>query len=129
LQARPGDGWARQNKDEPARARSPLARALTDALATVLECLPALVRHAFVFLLGRLVLAPIRARRWRVLSAGEAVGVETAPNALQKVSFDHLREPAMERELDAASRAFERMPSFGGFVIHHYAAYRRWLSR
>jgi hypothetical protein len=55
------------------------------------------------------------------------VGVETAPNALRKVSFHHLREPDMERELGATERALGRMPSFGGFVIHHYAAYRRWL--
>ena len=55
------------------------------------------------------------------------VGVETSPNELQKVSFHHLREPDMERELDATARALGASPAFGGFVIHHYAAYRRWL--
>jgi len=55
------------------------------------------------------------------------VGVETSPNELQKVSFHHLREPDMERELDATARALGSSPAFGGFVIHHYAAYRRWL--
>jgi hypothetical protein len=55
------------------------------------------------------------------------VGVETSPNELQKVSFHHLREPDMERELDATARALGPSPAFGGFVIHHYAAYRRWL--
>lgn len=56
-----------------------------------------------------------------------AVGVETSPSELQKVSFHHLREPDMERELDATARALGPSPAFKGFVIHHYAAYRRWL--
>jgi hypothetical protein len=55
------------------------------------------------------------------------VGVETAPNEIPKVSFHHLREADMERELAETARAVGRMPSFGGFAIHHYAAYRRWL--
>ena len=55
------------------------------------------------------------------------IGVETAPNAIRKVSFHHLREADMERELGETARALGRMPAFGGFVIHHYAAYRRWL--
>lgn len=55
------------------------------------------------------------------------VGVETAPNDIRKVSFHHLREADMERELAETARAAGRLPSFGGFAIHHYAAYRRWL--
>lgn len=55
------------------------------------------------------------------------LGVETSPDALQKVSFHHLGEPGMERALEATRRAFADSPAFGGFVIHHYAAYRRWL--
>jgi hypothetical protein len=55
------------------------------------------------------------------------IGVETAPNAIRKVSFHHLNEAGMERELGETARAVGRMPAFGGFVIHHYAAYRRWL--
>jgi hypothetical protein len=37
-----------------------------------------------------------------------------------------LREAGMERELGGTARAVGRTPAFGGFVIHHYAAYRRW---
>jgi hypothetical protein len=55
------------------------------------------------------------------------IGVETMPNAIRKVSFHHLREEDMERELAATARAVAGSPGFGGFAIHHYAAYRRWL--
>ncbi len=55
------------------------------------------------------------------------IGIETSPNEIRKVSFHHLGEAAMERELAAASRSVGGMASFGGYVIHHYAAYRRWL--
>jgi len=67
------------------------------------------------------------------LSYGEAIGrlvmigIETMPNALKKVSFHHLGEADLERELSATSRSVGRMRSFGGYVVHHYAAYRRWL--
>jgi hypothetical protein len=55
------------------------------------------------------------------------IGVETMPNAIRKVSFHHLREADLERELEATAHAVAGTPSFGGFAIHHYAAYRRWL--
>lgn len=55
------------------------------------------------------------------------IGVETAPNEIRKVSFHHLREADLERELAETARAVGRMPAFGGFAVHHYAAYRRWL--
>jgi hypothetical protein len=55
------------------------------------------------------------------------IGVEILPNAIRKVSFHHLREADMERELAETARAVAGAPAFGGFAIHHYAAYRRWL--
>lgn len=55
------------------------------------------------------------------------VGGETAPKALQKVAFKHLREPDLERALDATGPAPGGMPSFGGFVIDRDGACRRWL--
>jgi hypothetical protein len=55
------------------------------------------------------------------------IGVETGPNEIRKVSFHHLGEADMERELDMTSAGVRKMRSFGGFVIHHYAAYRHWL--
>jgi len=55
------------------------------------------------------------------------IGVETLPNAIKKVSFEHLTEADMERELGLTADSVGAMPSFGGFVIHHYGQYRRWL--
>jgi len=55
------------------------------------------------------------------------IGIETMPNELKKVSFNHLGEADLERELAATSRSVSGMRSFGGFVVHHYASYRRWL--
>ncbi len=55
------------------------------------------------------------------------IGIETMPNELKKVSFNHLGEADLERELAATSRSVGGMRSFGGFVVHHYASYRRWL--
>jgi hypothetical protein len=67
------------------------------------------------------------------LKYGEAIGrpvligVETMPNEIKKLTFHHLRESDLERELAATSRGVNGIRSFGGFVVHHYAAYRRWL--
>ncbi|THC44532.1 hypothetical protein [Massilia sp. Mn16-1_5] len=55
------------------------------------------------------------------------IGVETLPNAIKKVSFEHLREADMERELGITAKTVGGMKPFGGFVIHHYGQYRRWL--
>ena len=57
------------------------------------------------------------------------IGIETSPNEIRKVSFDHLREADMEQELDKVQRALSDDPAFGGFVIHHFSSYRRWLAR
>lgn len=55
------------------------------------------------------------------------IGVETLPNAIKKVSFHHLTEADMERELGKTRAAVGAMPAYGGFVVHHYGSYRRWL--
>jgi hypothetical protein len=47
------------------------------------------------------------------------IGVETMPNAIRKVSFHHLREADLERELEATAGAVAGTPSFGGFAIHN----------
>lgn len=65
------------------------------------------------------------ARRGRRL----VIGVEVAPAEPRKVSFDHLREADLERALAATAQAYGANPAFGGFVIHHLGAYRRWLAR
>lgn len=65
------------------------------------------------------------------LKTGKRVllGVETTPNEIQKVSFNHLTESDMERELAAAEAHFKSQKAFGGFVVHHYRGYRQWLER
>jgi hypothetical protein len=57
------------------------------------------------------------------------IGVETAPNEIRKVSFHHLGEADMERELAWTQQALADEPAFGGFVVHHFSSYRRWLGR
>jgi len=57
------------------------------------------------------------------------LGVETTPNEIQKVSFNHLAEADMERELAATESHFKNQKAFGGFVVHHYRGYRRWLEK
>lgn len=57
------------------------------------------------------------------------IGVETGPNDIQKVSFHHLREADMERELGKVEKALSNEPAFGGFVIHHFETYRQWVQR
>lgn len=57
------------------------------------------------------------------------VGVEVTPNELQKVSFNHLGEPELERELALAEKAFRAEPAFAGFAIHHFRGYKVWLDR
>ena len=61
------------------------------------------------------------------LGRGVMIGVETTPNDIKKVSFNHLGEADLERELAAADAAFAKEPAFAGFVIHHYRGYRNWL--
>jgi hypothetical protein len=55
------------------------------------------------------------------------IGVETLPNAIKKVSFYHLAESDLKRELGATRAAVGDMPAYGGFVVHHYGSYRKWL--
>ncbi len=57
------------------------------------------------------------------------IGVEVTPNEIQKVSFNHLAESDLERELALAEKALRAQPAFAGFAIHHYRGYRKWLDR
>jgi len=57
------------------------------------------------------------------------IGVEVTPNELLKVSFNHLTESDMERELALTVEAFQGEKAFAGFAIHHYRGYRVWLER
>ncbi len=55
------------------------------------------------------------------------IGIETTPNEIRKVSFNHLTEADMERELALTAKAFGGNPAFGGFALHHFRGYREWL--
>jgi hypothetical protein len=57
------------------------------------------------------------------------IGVDVTPDDIQKVSFDHLAEADLERELALAARAFRHSPAFAGFAIHHFRGYQQWLAR
>jgi hypothetical protein len=57
------------------------------------------------------------------------IGIETGPNEIQKVSFNHLREDDMKRELGKVESVFSKEAAFSGFVIHHFGTYRKWLQQ
>lgn len=55
------------------------------------------------------------------------IGVDTSTGEPKKVSFNHLAEADLERELGLAEKAFSAEPAFAGFAIHHFRSYRKWL--
>ncbi len=55
------------------------------------------------------------------------IGVDTSAGEPKKVSFNHLTETDLERELGLAEKAFAGEPAFAGFAIHHFRSYRKWL--
>jgi hypothetical protein len=65
----------------------------------------------------------------QVIGKTVVFGLETGPNEIQKVSFHHLREPDMVRELSLVQGAYGKQSAFGGFVIHHFETYRKWVSQ
>jgi len=57
------------------------------------------------------------------------LGVETAPNDIRKLSFNHLRPAQMAHELQLVTQALSGEAAFAGFVVHHYGSYRHWLGQ
>lgn len=57
------------------------------------------------------------------------IGIETSPNEIRKVGFNHLREPDMEREPGKVQRVLAGDARFGGFVLHHFSSYQKWLQK
>lgn len=55
------------------------------------------------------------------------IGIETGPNEIKKVSFNHLTEIDMNRELTLVYKAFASQRAFAGFVIHHFDTYKHWV--
>jgi len=57
------------------------------------------------------------------------LGVETSPNEIRKLSFNHMKPSQMARELDLVKQALSDDAAFAGFVVHHYGSYRLWLGQ
>jgi hypothetical protein len=57
------------------------------------------------------------------------IGVDVTPGEPEKISFDHLTEADLERELALAQREFGDDAAFAGFAIHHFRGYQAWLAR
>ncbi|WP_266168870.1 hypothetical protein [Dyella subtropica] len=57
------------------------------------------------------------------------IGLEVSPNEIDKVTFDKVGPKVFEQEVRKVEQALRDEPSFGGFAIHHYRAYRRWVER
>lgn len=54
------------------------------------------------------------------------IGLELTPNELKKVTFNHLSEADLEREITATEAAYGKSKAFAGFALHHYRGYRVW---
>lgn len=57
------------------------------------------------------------------------IGLELTPNELKKVTFNHLREADLEREIAATAAAYAESKAFAGFALHHYRGYREWVAK
>ncbi|HEX9474141.1 MAG TPA: hypothetical protein VF931_08115 [Steroidobacteraceae bacterium] len=57
------------------------------------------------------------------------IGVDLSASEIQKISFDHLAEADLERELALTEAAFRGSRAFAGFALHHFEAYQSWLAR
>ena len=57
------------------------------------------------------------------------IGLEVSPNEIDKVTFDEEGPKVFEQEVAKVERALRKEPSFAGFAIHHYRAWRRWEAR
>ena len=57
------------------------------------------------------------------------IGLELTPNELKKVTFNHLREVDLEREIAATQAAYGESKAFAGFALHHYRGYREWVAK
>ena len=57
------------------------------------------------------------------------IGLEVSSNDINKVTFHEEGPKVFEQEVRKVERALRREPSFAGFAIHHYRAYRRWAAQ
>ncbi|KRG45156.1 hypothetical protein ARC78_02920 [Stenotrophomonas pictorum JCM 9942] len=54
------------------------------------------------------------------------IGLEVSSNDINKVTFHEEGPKVFEQEVRKVERALRNEPSFAGFAIHHYRAWRRW---
>jgi len=57
------------------------------------------------------------------------IGLEVSSNDIDKVTFHEEGPKVFEQEVRKVERALRNEPSFDGFAIHHYRAYRRWAGQ
>ena len=57
------------------------------------------------------------------------IGLEVSSNDINKVTFHEEGPKVFEQEVRKVERALRNEPSFDGFAIHHYRAYRRWAGQ
>lgn len=57
------------------------------------------------------------------------IGLELTASEPRKITFDHLTEADLAREMRLTERALGDNPAFGGFVLHHYRRYVEWVRR
>lgn len=57
------------------------------------------------------------------------IGLELTPNELKKVTFNHLHEADLEREIAVTEAAYGESEAFAGFALHHYRGYREWVAK
>ena len=56
------------------------------------------------------------------------IGLELTPSEPRKITFNHLTEADLGREVGLTERALRASPAFGGFVFHHYRGYLEWVA-
>lgn len=57
------------------------------------------------------------------------IGLELTPNELKKVTFNHLTEADLAREIAETEAAYGKSEAFDGFALHHYRGYREWVEK
>ncbi len=57
------------------------------------------------------------------------IGLEVSSNDIDKVTFHEEGPKVFEQEVAKVERALGGEPSFAGFAIHHYRAWRRWAEQ
>ena len=55
------------------------------------------------------------------------IGLELNPTRPAKLTFHGMSEAVFEREAARVEAAYGMCPAFGGFVLHHYEGYRRFV--